>query len=103
MGCERRVVDGNHRAGGYEVGNRGGAAVDRDGTTRDQPADLANGHDDQVRLGVVDQPHHGSAHYTRRSRWYAPSVTWDEIRAELEAELREPVSIDALTGSWSIA
>ena len=30
-------------------------------------------------------------------------VTWDALRAELEAELREPVTVDALTGSWSIA
>jgi tRNA1(Val) A37 N6-methylase TrmN6 len=30
-------------------------------------------------------------------------VTWDDLRAELEAELREPVTVDALTGGWSIA
>jgi len=30
-------------------------------------------------------------------------VTWDALRAELEAELGEPVTIDALTGGWSIA
>jgi len=30
-------------------------------------------------------------------------VTWDLIRAELEAELREPVTVDALTGGWRIA
>jgi tRNA1Val (adenine37-N6)-methyltransferase len=30
-------------------------------------------------------------------------VTWDVLRAELEAELREPVTIDALTGGWKIA
>lgn len=28
---------------------------------------------------------------------------WDRIRADLEAELGERISIDALTGSWSIA
>ncbi len=30
-------------------------------------------------------------------------MTWDVLRAELEAELREPVTLDALTGGWSIA
>ena len=30
-------------------------------------------------------------------------MTWDEIRAQLEAELGEPVTIDALTGGWRIA
>jgi hypothetical protein len=30
-------------------------------------------------------------------------VTWDVLRAELEAELNEPVTIDALTGGWNIA
>lgn len=30
-------------------------------------------------------------------------MTWDVLRAALEAELREPVTIDALTGGWSIA
>jgi len=30
-------------------------------------------------------------------------VTWDVLRAELEAELREPVTIDALTGDWRVA
>jgi tRNA1Val (adenine37-N6)-methyltransferase len=30
-------------------------------------------------------------------------VAWDALRAELEAELGEPVTIDALTGSWRIA
>lgn len=30
-------------------------------------------------------------------------VTWGAIQAELEAELREPVTIDALTGDWKIA
>lgn len=30
-------------------------------------------------------------------------MTWDVLRAELEAELAEPVTIDALTGGWSIA
>ena len=30
-------------------------------------------------------------------------MTWDVLRAELDAELGEPVSIDALTGGWSIA
>ena len=31
------------------------------------------------------------------------TVTWDALRAELEAELGESVTIDALTGSWRIA
>lgn len=30
-------------------------------------------------------------------------VTWAAVRAELEAELGEAISIDALTGSWKIA
>jgi tRNA1(Val) A37 N6-methylase TrmN6 len=30
-------------------------------------------------------------------------VSWDVLRAELETELREPVTIDAVTGSWRIA
>jgi tRNA1(Val) A37 N6-methylase TrmN6 len=30
-------------------------------------------------------------------------VTWDLIRAELEAELGEPITIDGLTGTWKIA
>jgi tRNA1(Val) A37 N6-methylase TrmN6 len=30
-------------------------------------------------------------------------VSWDVLRAELEAELREPVTVDALTGGWKIA
>ena len=30
-------------------------------------------------------------------------MSWDVLRAELEAELAEPVTIDALTGGWSIA
>ena len=30
-------------------------------------------------------------------------MTWDAVRAELEAELAEPITIDALTGEWRIA
>ncbi len=30
-------------------------------------------------------------------------MTWDVLRAELEAELNEAVTIDALTGGWNIA
>ena len=29
-------------------------------------------------------------------------MTWDILRAELEAELGEPMTVDALTGGWSI-
>jgi tRNA1Val (adenine37-N6)-methyltransferase len=29
-------------------------------------------------------------------------MTWPAIRSELEAELREPVTLDALTGGWSL-
>lgn len=30
-------------------------------------------------------------------------ATWEAIKRELEAELREPITIDALTGGWRIA
>lgn len=35
----------------------------------------------------------------------APSspTTWDTLRADLEAELGEPITLDALTGRWKIA
>jgi hypothetical protein len=54
--CERSIVDGHDRAGGHRVRNRGRAAVDRHGAARDQSADLADRHDDEVRLRVVDEP-----------------------------------------------
>src|SRR3569623_721028 len=48
------------------------------------------------------EPAFARADSTRVSR-YVGALTWQAIRHELEAELGEPVSIDALTGAWRIA